>query len=63
MTEPEKKNKIEIPDILLILGLILLLNGLGFAISWPWALAITGGVLIGLAIWLVEPPKPAKDGK
>lgn len=57
MQAPEKKTttKIEMPDILLFLGLALLCAGLGFAVSWPWALAITGAVLIGLAIWLVEP--------
>lgn len=57
MTEPEKKPKIEVPDVLLILGLVLLFVGLGFAISWPIASAVTGVVLIGLGIWLVEPPK------
>jgi uncharacterized membrane protein HdeD (DUF308 family) len=57
MTEPEKKPKIEVPDVLLILGLVLLFVGLGFAISWPIASAVTGAVLIGLGIWLVEPPK------
>lgn len=61
MTEPEKKPKIEVPDILLILGLVLLFVGLGFAVSWPISLAVTGVVLIGLSIWLVEPRRPAKD--
>ena len=61
MAEPEKKPKIEAPDIMLFLGLLLLFVGLGLAISWPVALAVTGAVLIGLSIWLVEPKKPAKD--
>lgn len=61
MTEPEKKPKIEAPDILLILGLVLLFVGLGFAVSWPVAGATTGAVLIGLAVWMVEPPKTQKD--
>jgi hypothetical protein len=61
MAEPRSKNKIEIPDILLFLGLVLLFVGLGFAISWAIALAGTGTVLIGLSIWMVEPPKPRKD--
>jgi len=54
-SKAEKKTTIEVPDILLFLGLALLFAGLGFAVSWPWAMAITGAVLIGLAIWLVEP--------
>jgi protein-S-isoprenylcysteine O-methyltransferase Ste14 len=61
MADPEKKTRIEIPDILLIIGLILLFTGLGLAVTWPWSLAITGAVLIGLAIWLVTPTKPLKD--
>lgn len=62
MAEPEKKTKtkIEIPDIFLILGLVLFFVGLGFAVSFPWALAITGAVLIGLAVWLAEPRLPRK---
>ena len=60
MTEPEKKPKIEVPDIMLFLGLVLLFTGLGFAISWPVATAVSGAVLIGLAIWLVEPSKSNK---
>jgi hypothetical protein len=63
MAIPEKKpiSKIEIPDILLILGLSLIFIGLGSAVSWPVALAITGVVLIGLAIWMVEPRNLRKD--
>ena len=61
MADPKPKPKIELPDILLILGLVLIFVGLGFAISWPIAAAVTGGVLTGLAIWLVSPPKPRKD--
>jgi len=61
MTELEKKPKIEAPDIMLFLGLALLFVGLGFAVSWPWALALTGAVLIGLSIWLVEPRSSSKD--
>jgi hypothetical protein len=61
MAESEKKTKIEAPDIILFLGLGLLFLGLGFAVSWPVASAVTGAVLIGLSIWLVEPKKPAKD--
>ena len=57
MAEP----KIEVPDILMLLGLILLFVGLGFAFSWPVACAVTGAVLIGLVVWLVEPPKARKD--
>jgi protein-S-isoprenylcysteine O-methyltransferase Ste14 len=60
-TETKPKSKLEIPDVLLILGLVLLFCGLGFAVSWPISLAITGAVLIGLGIWLVTPPKPRKD--
>lgn len=55
MLKPEKKSKLEFPDILLFLGLGLFFVGLGFAICWPWALVIIGAVLIGLAVWLVEP--------
>jgi hypothetical protein len=70
MTEPEKTPKkaggkkpiIEVPDILLILGLVLLFTGLGFAISWPAAMAVSGAILIGLSIWLVE-PRNSKEAK
>jgi hypothetical protein len=61
MTEPENKPKIEIPDILLFLGPVLIFTGLGFAVSWAIAAAATGAVLIGLAIWMVEPRAPRKD--
>jgi uncharacterized membrane protein HdeD (DUF308 family) len=61
MTEPEKTPKIELPDVLMILGLVLLFVGLGFAVSWPVAATVTGAVLIGLAVWLVEPPRSRKD--
>jgi hypothetical protein len=55
MPETKPKARIEIPDIFLFTGLVLLCVGLGFAISWPVAAAVTGVVLIGLSIWLVEP--------
>jgi hypothetical protein len=58
--EPGKKAKIDLPDIMLFIGLVLLFVGLGFAISWPVAAAVSGAVLIGLAIWLVEPSKSNK---
>lgn len=61
MAEPKPKPKLEIPDITLFLGLILLLVGLGFAVSWPVALTVTGAVLIGLSIWLLEPRSSSKD--
>jgi hypothetical protein len=55
MAEPKLKTKLEAPDIMLFLGLALLFLGLGFAVTWPVAGAVTGAVLIGLSIWLVEP--------
>jgi hypothetical protein len=67
MPDSEKKNKqarpasLDAVDVIFWAGLVCLLIGLWFAISWPWALAITGAVLIGLAIWLVTPPKVRKD--
>jgi hypothetical protein len=61
MTELEKKPKIEAPDIFLFLGLALLFVGLGFAVSWPVALAVTGAALISLSIWMVEPKIPRKE--
>jgi fatty acid desaturase len=60
MADPEKKPKIEVPDILLFVGLGWFFIGLGFAVSWPWALAITGLVMIGLSVWLVEPRNSPK---
>ncbi|OGW38990.1 MAG: hypothetical protein A2010_08480 [Nitrospirae bacterium GWD2_57_9] len=58
---PKPKSKLEAPDIILLFGLIFIFIGSGLAISWPWALVITGTLLIGLAIWLVNPAKPRKD--
>jgi membrane-bound ClpP family serine protease len=55
MPQPVRKKTIEAPDVLMLIGLILLFTGLGFTFSWPVALMITGAVLIALAIWLVEP--------
>ena len=61
MTNPAKKSKLEVPDVMLFTGLVLLFMGLGLAVSWPWALTVTGAVLIILAIWLVEPRRSDKD--
>jgi hypothetical protein len=61
MTVPDKKAKIEAPDICLILGLVLFFVGLGFAVSWPVAAVCTGAALIGISIWLVE-PRGSREG-
>jgi hypothetical protein len=55
------KNTLEIPDGLLIIGLIAAFVGLGLTVSWTWALVITGHELAALAIWLVEPRRPKKE--
>lgn len=54
-TEPNEKPKIELTDVTMIGGLGLLFAGLGFAVSWPVACAVTGGVIIILTVWLLTP--------
>lgn len=52
MPEKNPPSPIDGPDVVVLIGLILLGVGLSFAISWPVALAVVGGilVLVGLLI-------------
>lgn len=53
--ETSKNNHIDLIDGVFLVGLILLGVGLAFAISWPAALVVVGGILVGVSLWLSTP--------
>jgi type VI protein secretion system component VasK len=53
-----KPAKIEATDIMFWAGLVFIFIGLGIALGWDWALAVVGGILLALSLWLTTPLSP-----
>ena len=59
-SQPHADRTIEITDVLFLTGLIILLIGLGMAVSWGVGLAVVGLILVAFSWWLIS---PATGGK
>lgn len=52
MNNKNSKARVGVPDVMIVLGMMLLAAGLG-GIDWRLAAIVCGALIVGLGVWMI----------